>query len=117
VVLRRSVEAMKAGKRKLARLTERQLLAKVAYLDGELATLQAWRDTVAMTLEARIAERKRTTIVRTIERAEYRRCQRIDCECRNGLGHGPYVYAFNVYADGHRVRRYLGRASARKVRR
>lgn len=43
-------------------------------------------------------------------RREYRRCGKPNCErCREGPGHGPYLYA--VWREGRRVRRkYLGRA-------
>jgi hypothetical protein len=43
-------------------------------------------------------------------RAEYRRCGAGRCgTCRDGPGHGPYLYA--VWREGGKVkRRYLGRA-------
>jgi hypothetical protein len=46
------------------------------------------------------------------KRAEYRRCGNISCHaCREGLGHGPYLYA--VWREGKKVKRkYLGKARA-----
>lgn len=43
-------------------------------------------------------------------RVEYRRCGRKECStCRDGAGHGPYVYA--VWREGKKVKRkYLGKA-------
>lgn len=44
------------------------------------------------------------------KRAEYRRCGCPTCRtCRDGKGHGPYLYA--VWREGPKVKRkYLGRA-------
>ena len=45
-----------------------------------------------------------------LKRAEYRRCGDPTCRtCRQGRGHGPYLYA--VWREGKRVKRkYLGKA-------
>jgi hypothetical protein len=44
------------------------------------------------------------------KRAEYRRCGDKSCRtCREGRGHGPYLYA--VWREGKKVKRkYLGKA-------
>jgi hypothetical protein len=44
------------------------------------------------------------------KRAEYRRCGAPTCRtCREGRGHGPYLYA--VWREGKKVKRkYLGKA-------
>ena len=46
------------------------------------------------------------------KRAEYRRCGSPSCStCREGKGHGPYLYA--VWREGTKVKRkYLGKAPA-----
>lgn len=46
----------------------------------------------------------------TKKRAEYRRCGDKSCStCREGRGHGPYLYA--VWREGKKVKRkYLGKA-------
>ena len=45
------------------------------------------------------------------KRAEYRRCGSTSCRtCRQGRGHGPYLYA--VWREGTKVKRkYLGKAN------
>jgi len=45
-----------------------------------------------------------------LKRSEYRRCGDPTCRtCRDGRGHGPYLYA--VWREGTKVKRkYLGKA-------